>query len=58
MMARKDVGSAGVLASTAAVLEAVSHYVGEPVARGLAKRSLAAAAAVHRATGFRVLTSN
>jgi tetratricopeptide (TPR) repeat protein len=46
-----------VLASTAEALEAVSHYVGEPVARGLAKRNLVAAAAVHRAMGFRVLTS-
>ena len=46
-----------VLASTAEALEAVSHYVGEPVARGLTKRNLAAAAAVHRAMGFRVLTS-
>jgi tetratricopeptide (TPR) repeat protein len=46
-----------VLASTAEALEAVSHYVGEPAARGLAKRNLAAAAAVHRAMGFRVLTA-
>jgi hypothetical protein len=46
-----------VLASTAEALEAVSHYVGEPAARGLAKRNLATAATVNRAMGFRVLTS-
>ena len=46
-----------VLASTEEALEGVSHYVGEPVARGLAKRNLAAAAAVNRAMGFRVLIS-
>ena len=49
--------AARVLASTAEALEAVSHYVGEPVARGLTKRNLAAASAVYRAMGFRVLTS-
>ena len=46
-----------VLASTAEGLEAVSHYSAEPAARGLAKRNLAAAAALHRAMGFRVLSA-
>ncbi|MFC1452665.1 DUF6880 family protein [Verrucomicrobiota bacterium] len=46
-----------VLAASDGALEDLSHYTLEPAAEGLAKRDIPAAAKLHRALGFRVLTS-